>query len=169
MVEKKIIIFNDKMFYNARHLYNHLKNNYSSIHKVTYDQVEKATGKRLQSIDKFFKVGYDMVSASMKKNIKRYVQISEGYEEIVAFETKKFDDFIIKYLGIKNVAHMLIYRNVRDEVMLAYKLPSLTRLAKIYNEQLHDLFVDKILKESYKKDGFYYYKLEPSTIKQNIF
>lgn len=166
---KKVIVFDDKMFYNAKHLFRYLNKYYIDVHKVTYYQVQDATGKRLKSIDKFFKVTYEDVPAVLKNRIKRYMQIDEGFEDIVAFEAKTFDDFIIKYLGVKDVGYMFTFRNPKKEIMLAYKIPALTKLAKLFDKDLFDLYVKRIIDESFVRDNFYYYKLSPTPIKQNIF
>ena len=169
MAEKKVIIFNNKMFYNARHLYDHLNKHYSAVHKVTYLKVRESTGKRLKSIDKTFKVQYEIVTATKKASLKRYMQISEGQEEIIALDVKKFDDFIIQYLGLKDIGYLFTYRNTRKEIVLAYKEHALLPLIKRYNEELHMQILDYI-KEASTLDGeFYYYIMEPSNIKQNLF
>jgi len=169
MAEKKVIIFNGKMFYNARHLHDHLVKYYSVVHKVTYLKVRESTGKRLKSIDKTFKVEYELVSATKKASLKRYMQISEGQEEIIAFEVKKFDDFVIKYLGLKDVGYLFTYKNPRKEIMLAYKDLYLLALIRRYNEELHMQIFNNI-KEASTLDGeFYRYILQPSPIKQNLF
>jgi hypothetical protein len=167
---KKIIIFNNKRFYNARHLYNYLQKYYRGIHPVTYFQVEDATGKRLQSIDKFFKVTYDYVVPSQKQKIKRWVPLIEGYEEIIAFDIKCFDDFIIKYAGTKTTTGIYTFRNTRQELMLAFKPNSLISLAKKYSKDLWEKHYEKIFKDSeLKENKYYYYNLKPTDIKQNIF
>ena len=167
---KKIIIFDSKRFYNARHLYNYLKKYYDAVHPVTYYQVEDATGKRLKSIDKFYRVTYDYVPSYEKNRLKRWVGISEGYEEIIAFEVKSFDDFIIKYAAIKDTPHIYVFRNTRQELTLAYKSPSLLKLAKKYDKDFSDKHYMKIYTDSELHDyGYYYYRLKPTPIKQNIF
>lgn len=167
---KKIIIFDGKKFYNARHLYNYLTKYYNAVHPVTYYQVEDATGKRLKSIDKFFKVTYDYVPASEKNSLKRWRQIVEGKEEIIAFEVKCFDDFIIKYAATKDTKNIYTFKNTRQEIMLAYKPDALLRLAKIYDKELYEKHYMKIYLESELHDyGYLYYRLKPTPIKQNIF
>ena len=169
MMLKKVIIFNDKQFYNARHLHDHLEKNYSLIHKVTYLQVREATGKRLKSIDKYYKVSYEMISKSQKAKLKRWMQISEGYEKIVAFETLKVYDFIIKYLGQIDVSYLFTYRNIRDELILAFKHNALINLIQKYNKELWGQLSKNIIESSTAREGYYFYHLQPSSIKQNIF
>ena len=169
MAEKKVIIFNGKMFYNARHLHNHLVKYYSALHKVTYLKVRESTGKRLKSIDKTYKVEYELVSATEKASLKRYMQISEGQEEIIAFEVKKIDDFIIKYLGLKDIGYLYTYKNPRREIMLAYKQLPLLALIKKYNVELHVQMFKNIMAASVLDGDYYRYTLQPSPIKQNLF
>lgn len=171
MIElKKIIIFDNKRFYNARHLYNYLQKYYRGIHPVTYYQVEDATGKRLQSIDKFFKVTYDYVISSQKDKLKRWMQVSEGYEEIIVFDVKSFDDFIIDSANSKDILYIYIFKNTRQEIMLAYKPSSLITLAKKYDKNLWESHFQKVFSESeLKKDKYYYYYIKPTPIKQKIF
>lgn len=167
---KKIIIFDGKKFYNARHLYNYLMKYYGAVHPVTYYQVEDATGKRLKSIDKFYKVTYDYVSVKEKESLKRWRQIVEGKEEIIAFEVKCFDDFIIKYAAAKDTRFIYTFKNTRKEIMLAYKPDALMKLAKIYDKVLYEKHYWKIYNDSeIQKFGYRYYQLKPTPIKQNIF
>ena len=167
--QKKVIIFDDKMFYNARHLYEYLDRYYYSVHKVTYLQVEDATGKKLASIDKFFKIKYEYVDKTTKLKIKRYNQIKEGYEEIVAIENKTVDDFLIRYLGAKEVGYLFTYKTPKKELYLAFKVPYLRALLNKYNENLSEIYLQKIINESIIKNGYYHYPLKPTSIKQNIF
>jgi hypothetical protein len=169
MEQKKILIFDDKMFYNARHLYNYLDKYYSSVHKLTFFQVQDATGKRLKSIDKFFKVTYDYVHKSRKDRVRRYMQINEGYEEIVCFDSKTVDDFLIKYLGVKDIGYLFIYKNPKKEIILAYKESHLRKIIQKYNKDLADIFLDKIKQDSIFKGDYYHYMLKPTSVKQNIF
>lgn len=166
---KKIIIFDGKMFYNAKHLYQYLDKYYSSVHKVTYYQVQDATGKRLKSIDKFFKVTYEYVSKEMKNKIRRYSNITEGFEDIVCFDVKSIDDFIIKYMAVKQLGFLYVYKNPKKEINLAFKIPALKALIKKYDSNLADIYLDKIVSESILIKGFYHYLLKPSSVKQNIF
>lgn len=167
--QKKILMFDNKMFYNAKHLYNYLTRYYSSVHKVTYLQVQDATGKKHKSIDKFFKVNYEYVTVKEKLNIRRYQAICEGYEEIIAFENKTVDDFIIKYLSMKNINYLFLYRNPKKEALLAFKVNSLRTLLEKYNKDLKELYLQKILDQSIMINGYYHYVLKPTSIKQNIF
>jgi len=132
-------------------------------------QVQDATGKKLKSIDKFFKVKYEYVDVPTKKRIKKYTQIVEGYEEIIAFENKTVDDFILKYLAVKDFGFVYAYRNPKKEMMLAYRVYNLKKLIELYDENLADIYLEKILKDSVKINGFYHYALKPTSIKQNIF
>lgn len=169
MALKKIIIFNGKQFYNARHLHNHLQKHYKFIHDVTYLQVREATGKKLKSIDKFYKVNYELVYQTEKDSLKKWMQIDEGYERIIAFETRNTDDFIIKYLAMSNERYIMAYRNMRDEMTLAYKPNSLKRIIEIFDKELCEVRYQKILSESSQSDGWHLYQLQPTPIKQNIF
>jgi hypothetical protein len=169
MVEKKIIIFNDKMFYNARHLFLYIEKYYMSVHHVDYLTIRNATGKRLKSIDKFYNVSYEMVSESHKQKIKRYMQISEGYEHIVAIDIKNFDDYIIHILSMKDIGYLYVFRNPKKQLVLCYKDIPLKKLASSYHEQLQDQLMTYVKQHSFKYDTNYYYYLNPSQIKQNIF
>lgn len=168
-LKKKIIIFDGKMFYNARHLYNFLVKYYSFVHPVTYYQVEDATGKRLRSIDKFYKVTYDYVSKEMKDKIKRYMQISEGYEEIIAFDSKTIDDFLIKYLGVRDVGYLFLYRNIKKEITLAFKPFALKKIIDKFDHNLADIYLERIQSESELVKDYYHYLVKPTSIRQNIF
>lgn len=169
MQYKKIIIFNGKQFYNARHLYEHLQKNYKAIHDVTYLQVREATGKRLKSIDKFYNVSYEVVSKTDKAKLKRWMQISEGYEEIIAFRVERFDDFIINYLGMKPTGYLFVYRNTKKQVVLAYKEKQLMDMAQRYNRELAGQLVHNIKLGAELRGDYYHYVLNPTPIKQNIF
>lgn len=167
--EKKILVFDNKMFYNARHLYNYLDRYYSSTHKVTFYQVQEATGKRLKSIDKFFKVTYEYIPLGLKQKIRRYIQINEGYEPVYVFETKTIDDFLIKYLTAKDVGYLFIYRTPKKELMLAFKPFVLKKVVEKFDSNLADIYMNKIVSESTMRKDFYHYALKPTSIKQNIF
>lgn len=167
---RKVIVFNNKYFYNARHLYDHLVKNYFTLHPVSYYQVEEATGKKLKSIDKFYKVTYDYISKAKKEKLRRWKLISEGYEEIIAFDVKTLDDFVIKYAMTVDTAFLYVFKNTRDEITLAFKPNSLIKLAQKYSPDLWEAHYQKILDESeLKNDHYYYYELKPTPIKQNIF
>ena len=168
MTEKKIIIFNDKQFYNAKHLYDYLTKYYYHVHQVDYLTVRSATGKRLKSIDKVFQVSYEMVSESHKQRIKKYMQITEGYEYITAFDIKNFDDFIIHTLSLRDIGYLYVFKNTRKQLVLAYKMSQLKKLATAYNAQLVEHFMTYIVANSYLYENYHYYYLNPSQFKQII-
>lgn len=167
---KTIVVFNDKQFYNARHLHNHLMKNYLIIKEVTYEQVQSAVNKRLKTIANFFRIEFTQVSQSQKKSLQRYMAISEGYEEMISIVVNNFDDFIIQYLALKPMKSMMTFRNSKKQIVLAWKGNMLKALAKRYRPLYHETHFNNVKDNSeLKSDGFNYYIMNPSSIKQNIF
>lgn len=170
MTSKKVVVFNGKQFYNARHLYNYLHANYFRVHEISYQKVLDAVSKRLKSADKFFKLDYVEVSATRKKRLKRYIPINEGYEEIIALIVNNVDDFIIQYLAIKDHPLIMTYKDLRNKPILAWKGVALLRLCEKYKPEYADKLANKIMgMATLGSDGYMRYELQPTSIKQNIF
>ena len=168
----KVAVFDGRMFYNARHLYTYLTNYYSNIHEITYKDVAYTVAKKLKTVDKFFKVEFKEVSATMKKYLKYWARIDEGYEQMIAFETTTLDEFVIKYNDARMLTGIYPYYNMnRSEIILGYRPKALERIAKRYDKHEWESHYQYIINNSWidETNGHHFYKMQISNIRQRVF
>lgn len=168
----KVAKFDGRLFYNARHLHNYLVAYYGNIKSVTYEKVAYAISKRLKTIDRFYNIEIVEISATMKRYLKLWMRINQGYEHMVAFETNTLDEFIIKYNDLRMLRGIYPYYNMnKSSILLAYKPNVLIKLAKIFDKHDWEMHYQSIFNNSWydEEDGHHYYKLQIASIRQNIF